>query len=496
LKKIFYVWHRYLGIVTCAVVLLWSVSGFLHPLMSWLQPRPKLMRIASPALKVDDFGATPQEAFARHDLTRYQDFQVIRLEGRPYYQVRTEPDRPLRYFSTRDGAELLEGDRQYAVWLARQYLQDFQSPVTEVQLVTDFDREYKVINKLLPVYRVQFDRPDQMRAYVETTSGLLGTLVDRTKGRLMALFVALHNWDWVVGAGGGNWLRISLLVTFTSLVALMAISGILVYGFFWKTFRPLTTKTDQPRNRLKRYHRRLGLTVSVTMIFWASSAAYHAVEKPGILAEAKAVYAPQEFQLTDTPFPLSQILLDPALGPIVNLSMVRLGGKPAYQVFLANRQVQYHDATTGERIEGAHDRYLRELASTFSGLDPSRITSIRPVTKFDDEYGFLNKRLPVVRVEYQDDNQTRYFLEPVGGQLWLTLGNWKRLESYTFNYLHKWNFLNWAGRMTRDVTMMLFVTLQAVLSGSGLILFLMWKRATVGPSVSSHRRSLRELGRL
>ena len=489
LKKSFYVWHRYLGIVTCAVVFLWSVSGFLHPLMSWLQPRPRLMRIVTPALKADGLRVAPQEAFARHDLTRYEDFQLVTWEGNSYYQVRTETDLPLRYFDTRDGAELAGGDRQYAVWLARQYLQDFQSPVTEVERVRDFDREYKVINKLLPVYRVQFDRPDQMRAYVDTSSGLLGTLIDRTKGRLMALFVTLHNWDWV---GGGDRLRVALLVTFTSLVALMAISGLLVYGVFWKTFRPLTAKTDQPRNRLKRYHRRLGLTVSVTMILWATSAAYHAVEKPGILAEAKAVIAPQAFQLTDSSFPLSRILLDPSLGPIVNLSMVRLEGKPAYQVFLANRQVQYHDAATGERIAGAHDRYLRQLAGHFSGLDPARIASVRPVTKFDDEYGFLNKRLPVVRVEYQDANQTRYFLEPVGGQLWLTLGNWKRLESYTFNYLHKWNFLNWAGRTVRDVTMMLFVTLQAVLSGSGLLLFLFWRRATVGRPLRDPARPVPE----
>jgi hypothetical protein len=44
--------------------------------------------------------------------------------------------------------------------------------------------------------------------------------------------------------------------------------------------------------------------------------------------------------------------------------------------------------------------------------------------------------------------------------------------------------------------MMVFVTLQAVLSASGLILFLFWKRATVGRPVSAPAPPYSEAGRL
>ena len=63
-------------------------------------------------------------------------------------------------------------------------------PVKEVEQVRDFDQEYNVVNKLLPVDRVQFGRPDHMSAIGDTSSDLL------------------------------------------------------VYGVFWKMFHPLTTKTD------------------------------------------------------------------------------------------------------------------------------------------------------------------------------------------------------------------------------------------------------------
>lgn len=475
LKKNFYIWHRYLGIVTCAVVFAWSLSGALHPLMSWFQPRPAKMMIDRPPLRPGDFGVSPEQALMLNRIGTYEDFNVVSFDEGTYYQVRTGPDRELLYFDTRDGVALAGGDEKYAVWLARNYLQDFSSPVSAVSVVSDFDREYKVINKLLPVYRVGFERDDQMRAYVDTSSGMLGTLINGTKGKMMAVFVNLHNWDWV---GVSDRLRIGLLVTFASLVVVMALSGLIVYGLFWKTFRPLTGSMDTPRNRLKRYHRVLGLTVSVTMMLWGASAAYHAIEKPDILAEARTRYATQEFGLSDAGFPLAGLVSDTAGQPVVNVSMVRINGQSAYQVFRADRHVSYHDSTTGALIPGANDRYLRQLAGNFSGLDDSAIVSIRPVTKFDKEYGFINKRLPVVRVEYNDTNRTRYFVEPVAGLLALELGDRKRLESYSFNILHKWSFLDWSGRMTRDVIMIIFVTLQAVLSGSGLVMFVMWRRVT------------------
>lgn len=476
MKKNFYTWHRYLGLVTCAVVFVWSLSGFFHPLMSWTQPRPAKMMLTPAALKAEQFGISPEQALTKNQLRSYHDFNVVAFNDATYYQIRTAENTPLIYFSTQDGTALPDGDQQYAVWLARQYLQDFKSPVTNVQLVTNFDREYKIINKLLPVYRVQFERGDGMRAYIDTSTGLLGTLNNNTKGRMMWIFTNLHNWDWL---SFSDPLRIGVLVTFASLVMLMAISGLIVYGFFWKTFKPLTEKTRNTRNRLKQYHRSLGLTVSVTMLLWAVSAAYHAIEKPRLLAEAQTRYAPQQFTPQDATFSLPQLLTTTAgQKPISNVSLVRLNEKPAYQVFRADRSVTYFDAATGAVIEGANERYARELANSFSGLSEANIVSVKPLTQFDQEYGFINKRLPVMRVEYNDSNHTRYFVEPAAGVLSLQLGDRKRLESYTFNFLHKWHFLDWAGKTTRDVIMMIFVLLQALLAGSGLWMFVLWKGAT------------------
>lgn len=476
MKRYFYLWHRYLGIAACAVVFVWSISGFLHPLMSWTQPRPAKMMLPPAPVKAEVVGVAPAQALAQNGLQNIRDFNLVSFDGQSFYQVKTANDAPLVYLNTRDGAMLPNGDERYAIWLAQQYLQEFNAPVTGVAIVRDFDHEYKIINKLLPVYRVQFARADGMRAYVDTSTGLLGTLDNNFKGRLLWLFSNLHNWDWLSFSDKA---RIAVLVLFALVTMAMAISGLLVYGFFWKSFKPLSANNRNTRNWLKQYHRRLGVTVSLTMLLWSVSAAYHAIEKPAIREEAKTSYAPQQFSSTEAAFPLPNLLASlPNQKPVTNISLVRLGDKAAYQVFRADKTVTYFDTATGAAIEGAGERYARELANSFSGLSDAQIVSVKPVTQFDQEYGFINKRLPVMRVEYNDANQTRYFVEPAAGVLSLKLGNRKRLESYSFNFLHKWHFLDWAGKKTRDVIMMIFVLLQAAVAGSGLWMFVLWKGAT------------------
>lgn len=170
------------------------------------------------------------------------------------------------------------------------------------------------------------------------------------------------------------------------------------------------------------------------------------------------------------------------------MSLVRLGSKAAYQVLHSDRTVAFFDAASGERIEDPHEGYARSLAQAFSGIGDGQIVSVRPVTQFGPEYGFINKILPVVRVEYNDANHTRYFVEPVAGILALALGDRKRLESYTFDYLHKWHFLDFAGQKTRDVAMMLFVLTQSLVAASGLWMFTIGWRPR--KRTESARRSL------
>ncbi|MGZ9214973.1 MAG: hypothetical protein ACXW53_24035 [Candidatus Binatia bacterium] len=114
-----------------------------------------------------------------------------------YYQI-SLPGTPRRqYFDLTDGSQLTDGDRRYAEHLARQFVGEIAAPVRDARIIESFDWEYPRINRLLPVWRIEFDRPDAVRAYVDTRTGRLGTIVDRFKAFSSVEFAILHRWQWL-----------------------------------------------------------------------------------------------------------------------------------------------------------------------------------------------------------------------------------------------------------------------------------------------------------
>lgn len=467
MKRQFYLWHRWLGLFACLAAVVWCFSGFLHPIMSWTQPRPPVMFLKSPPISSAALGVSLDTALRQQQIKTFADFNLVSFNGSAFYQVKTDAG-VWRYLNVGDGQELADGDKQYAVHLARAYLNDQQSPVTGIEEIKEFDSEYKLINKLLPVYKVSFARDDGMRAYVDTTTGNLSTLVNNTKGRLMWLFSVFHNWEFV---GFNDTFRRAAQILFSLITFCVAVSGIAVYALFWKKFK---SQPVDGRSRLRKYHRLIGISVSVTMLMFASSGAYHVIEKGRINEEFKTMSVAQQFDATELTMPLAQIIRAASAQPVSNISLVRLDGQPCYQILRADRQMDYVSAKTAATIADGHERYARLLANEFSQRSDKEIASVTVVNQFNQEYGFINKRLPVVRVGYNDAEQTRYFVEPAAGVLALKLGNTKGLESYSFNFLHKWHFLDWAGKTTRDITMMAFVFFNALVSLMGLWMFALW----------------------
>ncbi len=52
-----------------------------------------------------------------------------------------------------------------------------------------------------------------------------------------------------------------------------------------------------------------------------------------------------------------------------------------------------------------------------SQISNNSITSAKLITKFAGEYGFVNKRLPVWRIETDTDQNDRYYIEAITGTL-------------------------------------------------------------------------------
>jgi uncharacterized iron-regulated membrane protein len=473
--------HRWLGLIACVGVLMWGLSGITHPIMSRLQPRPV---VATPPVQAIDLkGAQPiAEVLRRHGIGEFETLRAIDWNGGVYYQIGL-PGKPEKlYLDARTGAVLADGDCRYAEHLARHFLADTQSKVASVERVQDFDGEYNYVNRLLPVYRVTFDRPDRIRAYIDTAESRLGTLIDETKAWMAALFRTLHNWEFIAA-----WPRVQLAVMSVFLVSafVTATLGIVLYGFLWTT-----VKQRLKKQKLRRTHRGLGIAVSVTTLTFTFSGTFHLFKSFERDREVHPLLE-QRFTVADvqgrslptgryTRVALTR-LVDGAYFQLAQAAApVAAGEHDHHQGNVAKTaptfSLVYRHARTGRALDNGIDHHVRQLAAFYSGLPHDKIISVKPITRFEDEYGFIFKRLPVYRVEFDTPGHDRYYVEPATGALAAKIDDDDALEGKTFSYLHKWHVTD-KGKDLRDSLLALFALGNVAVALMGLMLFLRRQRS-------------------
>ena len=235
----------------------------LHPIMTRMQPEPARLTLEHRVPSLEH--AIPLDrVLADGNIAKLSDCRIVSWDGKSYYQI-SLPGTPRRqYFDLTDGSLLTDGDHRYAEHLARQFVGEIAAPVRDARIVESFDWEYPRINRLLPVWRIEFDRPDAMRAYVETRTGRLGTIVDRFKAFSSVEFAILHRWQWLdlVAPPGA---RLVVLSLFLAAALAVTLSGCWIYLLRWSL--------SSARWSLRRVHRLLGISISLVSCRFCLAAA-------------------------------------------------------------------------------------------------------------------------------------------------------------------------------------------------------------------------------
>ena len=108
-----------------------------------------------------------------------------------------------------------------------------------------------------------------------------------------------------------------------------------------------------------------------------------------------------------------------------------------------------------------------------TSLEETPLLETKVLTEFESrEYGFVNKRLPVIKLAYDTPEKTTYFIETSTSRLAAVIENSDKIEGYSFAIFHKFLFMDWAGKNMRDLTMVLAALIILIVSVLGLILFL------------------------
>jgi len=452
-KRRFYKWHRLIGLTALVPVISWTLSGLSHPFMSnWFRPFIPVEVYQQPDQSKLKPTLSIQQVLDQNHITQLRNFSLVRFSKTPYYQI-IGADSTYNYYSALTGRVLPGGDLQYAIYLARYFTQDSLSPIKGIKLQKTFDGKYQPINHLLPVWKVSLNRPDGMDVYVETAQSRMGTFNNNLRKNFLWMFEQFHTWQFLV-AIGGNTFRLVVMLVLVSCMFLAMLSGLMVYGLFWKNFKSVTQKQREKgvkdRRFIHRYHRQTGLTISFIMFLFLVSGAFHIIVQLQNNEPQKADFA----QLIDrSELVTSNLQLPLADSTVKHIGLAKFNGRTYYQITNQQKQIVYLDATNGTELSNGDQQFARFLSNYYGEGKTSGQPVISRIGQFDNEYGFINKRLPVQKIAYP--NGENWYIETTSAKLATKVAGIDRAEGLSFIFLHKFFWMTWAGKDIRDIVSIL-----------------------------------------
>ncbi len=226
--------------------------------------------------------------------------------------------------------------------------------------------------------------------------------------------------------------------------------------------------------RLMPWHRRLAVLACLGVFCWAGSGMLHPLM--GYLQpRAQTMAAPQQVVPLDDLRSPAQVLSAAAIERVQALRLLVLAGEPYYQARLPGElQPRYWHARSGEAVDltAAH---AESLARHYLGSEES-LTYGGSLGHFSSEYAFINRLLPVARVDTRREDGLRLYVDLFHDRLGTLVDQRKAWFSAFFQTLHSFRWLDAAGPL-RPLLMALL--LASILSATlfGIALFVARRRA-------------------
>ena len=470
--------HRFLAWCAGIALVIWGVSGLLHPLMVFTGP--EAAKFFPPTAPLDLDGKKPLGSIlAQAGVTEAVSVKVVAGPDGHVLQVTENEEAPRRYFDLDTGTEFPGHDREQAVFLARYYsgLQD--TPIADVTFQTGFDAQYPWVNRLLPVYRVTFDTPDRLTVYAYTETNALAFLTNDYKRSLATAFQVMHTLSWVPQSL--EWPRVGAVAILVGSLVGMSISGLIML---------LLIKRRRPALGIRGWHRIPAYVLGVPIMFLAFSGVYHLIFMANHTPQKNLKLSPS-IDLREVNFSITEEWRDVTAGlNVTSLAIVEsAAGEGLFRLGLARPRSGQGPSSPRERRNARFDGLPRtgpalylstmdgqawpagdqelalQMAERFTGRPRDEIEDVSLVTRFGAKYDFRNKRLPVWQVRYGPPLNELYFIDTKGGVLAdrrTLAGEWEQLS---FSILHKWNFLRAFGRDIPNYALTVIVGLSVLLMG-------------------------------
>ncbi|MGH8380182.1 PepSY domain-containing protein [Pseudomonas sp.] len=484
MKRYLYLWHRWMGIGLCLFMALWFFSGVVMLYVGYpkLTPREQLAHL--PVLSPQDCCVDLAVALAAADPQRPPaSIRLSTVAGEPRYLF-SYPGRSNVAVDARTGLRVGFTDREQALAAARQY-DPLATPSYQGAVQEDLWSHSRALDADRPLQRVQLADADGTLLYI---SGQTGEVVRDASAleRGWNLAGAWLHWLYPLrGIGVDGWW--SNLVIYLSLAAtVMAVLGAVIGVLRWRIRTPYRSGSRSPYRGFARWHHIGGLLFGVLAITWIFSGLMSM--NPWRIFSSSTPLDTSKYQggpLQAQAFPISAAQ---ALSRFADEGLV--ARKLEWRLIGGEGYLIGHDGGGRTRVLSMTDAQVRNrlpkevLERAAQAILPQGSMHGEQLETYDFYYyaraeqsmlGHLEKRLPVLRVHFDDRQQTWLHLDLYSGEILSVLDQPKRASRWLFALLHSWDWLPLLQRRpVWDVWMITFSAGGLILSVSGVVLG--WRR--------------------
>lgn len=431
--------HRWVGIAACLLFVIWGLSGLVMMYVGFpkLTPAEEVEHLAPVAW--EEVRITPTDALTALGLKSYpKDFRLEMSAGRPVYRV-LGGNGGERAVSAVTGREIDGVSPAEAEAIAARFAGGGEATWTG-QIQWDQWSFRSELNSARPLHRIDVADPAGSRIYVSARTGRV--VLETTRRE--------RGWNWVgsvphllyvgaIGVDNGLWRRLLLWTvgpgTFVTLTGL------------WLGISRLRLGARGAKGRISpfrgwmEWHHVLGVVGGVFLCFWMVSAwiylrPAHFLERTPIAPAAVERYtghaAPN--------FPALPSSHELAARPATLVRFRWLAGRPLLQLERPGGDPVVLDPASAAPVALDPD-WLAGTAQTLAPDVPYRAEWLTRPDEYWHTFKETSRQLPVLRVRFEDKSRNWYYLAPDTGEILSISSADDRAFRWTFNGLHKFDFL-------------------------------------------------------
>lgn len=505
-KRWLYIAHRWTGIAVCLLMAVWFLSGVVMMYVGYpkLTPLERLEHLPDLSLS-ESCCISPQQALsaARKALREISSasekpargrvgdglpaLSLVMIGNAPYWLASDGRNRQTAVEAA-TGKAMDHVDEAHALMVARAFAPESQPSLMEV-VRQDIFTVSRGLDHHRPLFRIALNDTNGTELYISSRTGEVirdSTRLERGWNYLGAI---LHFFYPLKGEFFDKWR--SDIIIYTALVGtVLALLGMWVGVLRWRFKGRFANGSRSPyRNNWTRWHHISGLLFGLITLTWVLSGMlslnpWRVFESGGPRPDHRAFAG---VSLEHARFTLSPgEAVRRANFPVREISVRLFDGHPYYLLRAADGRSEIVAADDSSNANRPIEMIPKDalLAAAARLIPDYTIIRATLLTDYDNYYygrqphnlsGHIERRLPVLRVEFDDPHHTWVHLDPHTASIFNSLDSTGRVRRWLFNFLHSFDLRGFVNRRPLwDTTLILLSIGGFVLCISGVVIG--WRR--------------------